>query len=123
MQYTILLNRTDDIKKFEAQEQSRFIYTILEALSIPVEWDNPDEPLTIEQKIKFRKTCSDYSITVVDDNDGGIKIYDSNGTVGEWYKCKYKVKEDRSQRDPQKKLYMEAYVSFWAKFEKEEDAE
>ena len=121
MQYTILLDRTENIKNFEAQEQSRFVYTVLEALGVPAEWDNPDEPMSVEQKRKFRKICEDYSISIVDDTDGGVKIFDDKGLVGEWFKCKYKFKEDHSHPNPKKRMYMEANLNFWARFEEEEE--
>jgi hypothetical protein len=124
MNYTILLDRTEDIGKFEAQEQSRFIYTVLESLSIPINWDNPDIPLTIEQKYQFRKTCEEYSIRIIDNpNDGTIEIFSSNDLVAKWNKCSYITKLNTEKKDNKKQLYVEAHIDFWAKFEEEPNIE
>ncbi|HEY4877143.1 MAG TPA: hypothetical protein VIH86_16305 [Puia sp.] len=116
MRYTILLNRDEKTKAVEAQEQARFIKAILEALDILPDW-NPDESLTIDSKIKFRKDLNTYNIHIADDADGGLKIYANNEVIGEWKKSKYILKTDRSQIDPNKKLYLEMHIDFWSIFE------
>jgi hypothetical protein len=106
MRYTILLNRDEKTKMVEAQEQARFIKAILESLDVLPDW-NPDEPFTVDSKIKFRKDLNAYNIHVVDDADGGLKIFADKEIIGEWKKTKYVLKTDRSQIDPNKKLYFE----------------
>jgi hypothetical protein len=124
MNYTILLDRTDNIEKFEAQEQSRFIYTVLQSMSVPIEWDNPDAPLTIEQKQKFRRICEEYSIRIIDNpTDGIIQVFSSNELIAQWNKCRYITKLDKNQKDHKKQLYLEAHIDFWAKFEEEQNIE
>lgn len=119
MRYTILLDKNEKTKDIEAQEQSRFIKTVLEALDVQIEF-NPNEPLTIESKMALRKSFTDYKINVIDDMDGGLKIFVSNDLIGEWYKCGYKLKQDPSQLDPKKRLYLEMSVHFWMIFENTE---
>jgi hypothetical protein len=119
MQYTILLNKDEKTKDTEVQEQARFVKSILEALNVPVDW-NPYEPLSVDNKIKFRKSLNAYDINVIDDQNGGLKIFAKNELIGEWFKCKYKLKEDLSQKDPNKRLYLEMGVNFWSIFEKTE---
>lgn len=119
MQYTILLNKNEKTREIEAQEQARFIKSVLEALEVPIEW-NPEEPLTIEKKIELRKAFATYNINIISDNDGGLKILANNERIGEWYKCGYKLKNDPKQEDRSKKLYLEMTVNFWTIFENNE---
>jgi hypothetical protein len=119
MRYTILLDRNEKTKDIEAQEQSRFVKTVLEALEVPIDW-NPDEPLTVQSKIELRKSFNTHKINVIDDMDGGLKVFHNNDLIGEWYKCSYKLKEDISQIDPKKRLYLEMNIHFWMIFENTE---
>lgn len=120
MHLTILLSATENTRRFEATEQARFVSTVLDWLEVPIEW-NPDEEMTVEAKQRYRKTLSDFSVSVVDDSDGGVEVFASNELVGRWDKCTYTLKQDTSQPDPRKRLYMEANVNFWAKFEDLDD--
>ena len=116
MKYKILLNKDDKTKEIEAQEQARFIKSILEAIDIPIQW-NPDEPLSINDKIKFRNSLHTYGIHIIDDMDGGLKIFAKDELVAEWTKAKYKLKEDPSNINPNKRLYLEMNIEFWSLFE------
>jgi|ERR1700722_13792496 len=117
MRYTILLNKDGKTKETEAQEQARFVKAVLEAHGVPIENWNPDEPFSVDEKIKFRKSLDAFNIHVVDNQDGGLKIYANNELIGEWKKAKYKLKEDLLQVDPGKRLYYEMHVNFWSIFE------
>jgi|ERR1700733_11037816 len=119
MQYTILISRYENAKEVEAQEQARFVKTILEALEVDVPF-NPDEPFSIEEKIKTRKALSFYNITIIENHGGGLKIFVERELVAEWKKPFYKMKQDNSQIDPKKRLYMEMQVNFWTVFEQEQ---
>jgi hypothetical protein len=116
MQYTILLDKNEKTREVEAQEQSRFIKAVMEALEVPVEW-NCDEPLTVSKKIELKKVFAANKINVIDDMDGGIKVFVGNEIVAEWKKCAFKLKIDKTKIDPNKQLYLEMYVNFWTSFE------
>lgn len=116
MRYTILLDKNEKTKEVETQEQARFVKSILEALEVPIEW-NPEEPFSVEEKLKLRKSLSSYNINIIGDTDGGLKIFVKDELIGEWYKCSYKLKQDYAQIDPAKKLYLEMIVNFWTTFE------
>lgn len=116
MRYTILLNKDENTKEVEAQEQSRFVKTVLEALEVPIDWD-PDEPFSIDTKLKFKKSLSNFHINIVDDMNGGIKIFVNKDLIGEWHKCIYKLKKDLSQIDPRSRLFIEMNVNFWTIFD------
>jgi hypothetical protein len=119
MRYTILLDKNEKTKEVEAQEQARFVKSIIEALEVPIEW-NPEEPFSVESKLKFKKSLNAYNINVISDTDGGLKIFVGSDLIAEWYKCSYKLKQDIGQIDPNKKLFLEMTVSFWSIFEKNE---
>lgn len=118
MRYTILLNRDEKTKAIEAQEQTRFVKAILEALDVPIHLE-PDEPFTADSKAAFIKSLTAYSINVIADVDGGLKVYAKDELIGEWYKTKYILKSDRSQIDPNKRLFYQMNVEFWSIFEEQ----
>lgn len=122
MRYKILLDRHEDTRLAEAQEQARFIKTIFEALDLPIEY-NPDEPLTVESKIALKTQLDKYRMNIIDNLDGGIKVYVEDEVIGEWHKCKYKMKEDPAQRDRKKRYYTEMEVFFETIFEGHNNAE
>jgi hypothetical protein len=120
MRYTILLNKNEKTKEIEAQEQSRFVKSIFEALEIPVEF-NPDEPYSIDDRLRLRSSLNSYNINIIGDIDGGLKIFVKTDLIAEWKKPHYVLKIDGSQIDPNKKLYLEMHINFWSVFESEVD--
>jgi len=122
MRYTILLKRNENTKNIETQEQSRFIKTILEALEVDINYKS-EEPLSIEDKIRTRKSLEFYGITIIESHDGCLKIFAEKELIAEWKKPTYKMKKDLSQVDPNKKLYMEMNIEFWTVFEQDNGKE
>jgi hypothetical protein len=122
MQYTVLLDKNENTKQVELQEQSRFIKSIIEALGVPIEF-NSEKPLSVDDRIRLRKELDKYDISIITDIEGGVKIFVKTDLIGEWYKSIYKLKEDLSQRvNPKKKIYLEMTVRFWTTFENEVEA-
>jgi hypothetical protein len=119
LNYNILLDRREDTRAIEIQEQNRFIKSVLEALGVQIEW-TPDEPLSIEGKQNLRKEFSKFNIRTINDMDGGIKFFVGEDLIAEWYKVKYKLKQDLSKIDHREQLYLEMNVNFWTIFEQEE---
>lgn len=118
MQYTILLNKNEKTKEVEAQEQARFVKSVLESLEVPVEF-NPEEPLSIESKINFIKSLNVYNINIINSSDGELKVYLNKDLVGWWKKCTYKLKQDYTQIDRNKRLFIEMSIDFWTVFDDE----
>jgi hypothetical protein len=112
MNYIVQLDKNEDAQEVELQEQSRFIKSIIDALNFPISW-NPDEHLTIEMKLSLRKQFDKFSIHILDDMNGGLKIYANSELLAEWKKPIYILKEDKNKR-----IYKEMNVSFWTSFEK-----
>lgn len=118
MQYTVLLDKHEDTKDVERQEQARFIKTVLDALEVHIDW-NPEDILTIENKLKLRHSLETYNINILNDTDGCVKIFANKELIGDWSKPYYILKQDYSQIDHDKKLYFEMHINFWTIFEQE----
>lgn len=111
MEYTVLLESSANLPSIEAEEQTRFILSVVEALEIPFDWDANQE-MTVLERVRLRKLLNQYNISVIDDLDGGVKIYLSREIIAEWKKASYILKEDLQQLDRRKRLYIEMKCSF-----------
>lgn len=120
MRYSILLDRNEKVKDIEAQEQARFIKSILESLEVPFEFDS-EGPLSIDDKLQLKKSLNDYSINIINNIDSTMKIFVKKDLIAEWRKPKYILKIDESQIDPNKKLYLEMIIEFWTVFDNDTD--
>lgn len=125
MKGTILLNHSENTHQVEDEEKARFLRALLEQMfeevpevmtKISEIWSE-DGILPPGQKVKMRRFMNTYGIQVIDDLDGHMKIYLDGQVVGEWFKCKYKLKRDFSQIDRRKQLYLEMEVNYWSVFE------
>jgi hypothetical protein len=124
MKGIILLNHNENLHKVEEEEKARFLRGLLEQMFENTEIINKiaeiwpeDIPLEPEQKVKIRGLMTTYGIQVIDDLDGHMRVFVEGELVGEWFKCKYKLKRDVSQIDPKKQLYLEMEVNAWSVFE------
>lgn len=118
MEGTILLNANENTKQVEEEEKSRFVKSVLEEIGIPLEniWDD-DDSLSVQGKIKLRSTLSSFGVNVIDDLDGGLKIYVDKEVVAEWSKPTYKLRRDHGEIDRSKQLYLEMNIKNWTIFE------
>lgn len=118
MKGTILLNYDTSTKQVEEEEQTRFLFNILEQMNVPFEdiWNGQDS-LSVHQKIKLRNLLNVYNIKAINDFDGNLKIFFEEELVAEWKKCTYKIKKDVQALDPRKQLYLEMQVECWSLFE------
>lgn len=120
MEYTVLLDKNSNIREIETEEQTRFVLSVIEALEIPFEWD-ANKSFTVFDKVRLRKTLGQYNISIVDDMEGGLKIYLEHQIVADWKKPFFILKEDLTEIDPRKKLYIEMRCSFSSIFEEQEE--
>jgi hypothetical protein len=128
MKGTILLNHSDNVTQVEGEEKSRFLRELLHQMfedvpdvisKIQEIWAD-DSPLTVPQKVKMRGFMTTYNIQVIDDCDGRMRIFVEGELIGEWLKCKYKLRRDISQIDPKRQLFLEMEVNCWSVFEPSE---
>ena len=64
-----------------------------------------------------------YGLQVIDDGDGNMKVYLEGQLMGEWFKTKYKLKQDLAQIDRKKQFYLEMEVTCWSIFEAPEETQ
>ena len=113
----------DNYREVEEEWKFEFIYHVLSSIGIPEEIlgkcfpDGGIEELTVEHKIELRKYMKQFDVTIVDDRDGGIKIFVEQELVAEWKKCKFVLREDPKEVDPSKRLYTEIQADVWTIFD------
>ena len=111
MEYNLLLDRNENVRKVEAEEQSRFILSVIEALGIPFEYDT-DAEFTPLDKIRLKKALAEFNIAIIDDMAGSVKIYLERELIAEWEKASYLLREDPSALDRRQRLYIEMRCSW-----------
>lgn len=125
MKGIILLNHDENTRRVEDEEKARFLRGLLEQTfegtpnviaQITEIWSN-DSILSPDQKVKMREIMNTYHIQVIDDLDGHLRVLADGELIGEWFKCKYKMKKDSAQMDPKKQLYLEMEVNCWSVFD------
>jgi hypothetical protein len=128
MQGTILLNYSENTRMVEAEERFRFLRGILEQCfentdvldQVQDIWGDTEGELSTLQKIKLRTLLTQYSIQMIDDNDGGLKLYLDRELIGNWKKPKYVLKRDPAEFDRKKQFFLEMKIDFWSMFDNEE---
>lgn len=128
MKQTIIVDR-EDIQKVQQEEQFNFIMAVLIDMGLPIEEHIPEnglEGFTVDHKIKFRHFCNLLGVTVLDDLDGGVKIYVNQEKappimVAEWKKPWVTLKMDPYVLDKSKRLYAEISIEAWTVFEEADD--
>lgn len=122
MERSILLDKSENVRSVESEEQTRFVMSIVEALEIPFEWD-PEQEFTVLDKIRLRKALGQYNVVIIDDMEGGMKIYLERDLIAEWKKATYILREDLGQLDHKKRLFVEMKCAFSSIFEEQATAE
>lgn len=119
MKDTIDLNTTQDTKQIEKAGQTSFLIDLLGQMGVPIVdlFEGDIDLNDVTQRMKLRKVLLDYNVQVIDDNDGGMKVFVDQELIGEWYKCTYILKRDHSKLDPKKQLYLQMAVNYWSIFE------
>lgn len=112
----------NNFREVENEWQYEFIYYVLESIGIPEEildgcFPDESEDMTVDHKIELRRYMNQFDVTIVDDRDGGIKIFVERQMIAEWKKCKFVLREDPKEVDPSKRLYMEVVADVWTIFD------
>lgn len=131
MKGTILLNHNENTRRVEEEEKFRFLRGLLvqmfeDVAAVVAQIDEiwTDETnLTIDQKIRMRQFMNTYGLQVIDDGDGNMKVFLESQLIGEWFKSKYKLKQDLAQIDRKKRFYLEMEVNCWSVFDSTEETE
>jgi hypothetical protein len=120
MKQVFLLNSDDNTFQVEEEEKQNFLRELLENMGLPIsDFWQPNQTLNIQEKIKLRNILGAFNIVVIDNLDGHMQVYHDDELIGEWNKCKYKLKKDLRQIDPKKQFYLEMEADFWTIFNNE----
>jgi hypothetical protein len=122
MKATILLNHTENTRRVEDEEKTRFLKNILEQMGVPIqEFWTTDDPLTLDQRIKLRSMLGSYGVQCIDDFDGNLDIYVEKEKIASFIKPTYKLKRDLAELDPRKQLYLEMSIECESLFDENEE--
>lgn len=121
MKETLYIDR-EDYRTVEKEEQGKFIRSILLEMDVPIDdcWPEDEYELSVDSRIRLRHVLNMFNIQIIDDKDGGIKLYVENDLVAEWIKSTFDFKVDRSEIDPNKQVFYQMNVEFWSLFDEEE---
>lgn len=75
----------------------------------------------VKHRLKLREHCDAKNITILDDRDGGVKIYvqivvDGQAVqekVAEWKKCHFNLREDPEAIRPSDRTFIEIVADPW----------
>lgn len=120
---SIVLSDREEVRNIEAELKHDFVIDVLDNTGIPENVIKECFPeggyknFDVEHKIKLRKHLKNFDVNVIDDLDGGIKIFVGKDLVAEWKKCHFILKKDLKKIDPAQKIYVEIHIDFWTIFE------
>lgn len=130
----IRLASRDNFREVEDEWKWEFIFFVLEAMGIPEDElssclpeDGDVSKISVKEKISLRNLAHKRDIRIIDDHDGGLKLYvyiqdlEEFILVARWSKCKFIYREDPLEIDPNKKIYIEVHADCWTTFEEQED--
>jgi hypothetical protein len=119
----------DNYREVEDEWRWEFVFYVLSNMGIPdeeLEECLPEDGNYLEiepkHKIALRKYMKKRDVTIVDDHDGGLKIYvyigelEEHIMVAQWKKCKFVYKEDLKEIDPNRRVYVEVHADVWTSF-------
>ncbi len=120
MKFSIYIDR-EDYKFVEIEEQNRFIRDILENMDVPLDecWPDDEYKVSTQDKIKFRHVLNMFDINIINDKDGGIKIYVGQELVAEWKKSTFEYKVDHGEINPAKKIFYQMNIECWSLFDED----
>ena len=111
----------EDAKVVEEEERNFFVRDILNQIGVPLVDVWPDILLTVEQKISLRNLLSKLEIEIIDDGDRGCEIYCKDILLGKWNKPKFILRENKTARTLNKRLFFEMVVNTSSVFDKENE--
>ena len=125
MKFEITSDRGDE-KNVVSTVCFQWVRNVLEMTGI--DWEDcfegeTAEDLSVLQRGKIRKKLKQNNLFVLDDSDGGVKIYIDTEVIGEWHKPNFILNYDHAEIDPKKKTFILIEASCWSVFDDEENQE
>lgn len=102
--------------------QYEFVVNVISNLGLPeeeLEQCFPEEysKFDVESKIRLRSLLGKFNVQIIDDKDGGLKIYVESEVIAEWKKCFIKIKTNRAAINPEDKMFVEIECEYFSVFE------
>lgn len=119
MKTSIFVDR-EDIRTIEAEEQLNFVSDVLENMGLPTDdcfINEGSREFTLSNKINLRALLNKFQVLILDDRDGGIKIFVDNELIAEWKKSTFELRQDLTAINPSKKLFAVLHIEYWSVFE------
>lgn len=121
MNFVVLANRHDYRKVIE-ELKYEFTSDIINKLELPEDEVNECLPnnfsdFDVNKKIKLRNLLGKFNVNIIDDKDGGIKIYVENEQIAEWKKCFIRIKQNPAALNISEKVFVEIHVDCSSVFE------
>ncbi|MFZ4795983.1 MAG: hypothetical protein ACOYMA_00720 [Bacteroidia bacterium] len=111
------IKREEQTEK-ELSEKSRWVRNILSSIGLST--DNWAENLTMNDIRKIKSELKSLNIDIIDDTDNGLEIYYDNNLIAEWRRPRYVLRENRLERDPQSRYYLEMHINSRSVFDENE---
>lgn len=124
MEQIVLCNR-NEFKLVEKELRSNFIRNTIIEMGVPLDevWEENKLDFTVNEKIELRNILEKYNILILDDHEGGTKIYLEDQCIAEWKKSRIELVTDYSVIDPNKKIYCKMYIDCKSVFDILEEKE
>ena len=105
---TIVITTQSQQREAEMQQKAKWVRNILGHIGLPVEeWA---ENLSMQDLRRLRVELKSLDIDIIDDTDNGLEIYYQGNIIAEWRRPLYVLKEDRNQRNPKDRYYLEMHL-------------
>jgi len=120
---TIFADREDAHTVVEGVRFS-WLRFVLESTGMNLEGCFPDNDdpnsMTIAQKAQLREILKQNKILLLDDHDGGVRLYIDEDLIAEWRKPRYRLNIDHRKLDPKKKSFASIDIEYWSVFDEQE---
>ena len=121
----IILSNTDNFRQVEEEAKYDFTIYVLQTLGLPEEPLSecfPEEgfaKFSAQDKINLRNLLRKFSITIIEEKYGELKIYVEKELVAHWKKSHHILKKDDSILRREDRLYTEIHTEYWTIFDEE----
>ncbi len=105
----IILVDRNEVREVEQEEKAKWIRSVLEKMKLPLKKFWPQQA-SMENLRKMRISLREYHVDLIGDANDGIQIYANNELVAEWVRPRYKLVEDPTQKDIQRRFYYEMHL-------------
>lgn len=117
-----------NFREVESEWRWEFVFYVLSNMGVPDDMlseclpeDSSFKDIDVNHQIRLRKHMDTFDISIIDDRDGGTKIYvytdEQHVLIAEWKKCIFVYKEDWGEVDPAHKVYVEVLSDTWTIFD------